>query len=82
MWSVGPPGIELGVVQHQQLAFINFSAGFAKDYGKLVFKIIVIPSTDVYVKFAGGSPAPETEKVFALGTYAEDVAGTTGWKQK
>jgi len=55
-------------------------AGFAANYTDLVFKIKNLPTNSVWVKFASyGDPQEEFE--FDLGLYAEDIDGTTGWKQ-
>ena len=55
-------------------------AGFAANYTDLVFKIKNLPTNSVWVKFASYGD-PELEMPFDLGVYAEDIEGTTGWKQ-
>jgi hypothetical protein len=58
-------------------------AGFAANYTNLVFKYKIkekLPSDSVWVKFASYGD-PQLEMPFDLGVYAEDIEGTTGWKQ-
>jgi hypothetical protein len=55
-------------------------AGFAANYIDLEFKIKNLPTNSVWVKFASYGD-PQEEFQFDLGVYAEDIEGTTGWKQ-